>query len=132
MSDLERETRAWSPSLAKWQREEIRKAGERLIELAGDAEADGRREATEALERAFRKIAGFELRDFRTLVRCAGCWEPFTSVATRRQHYDGRGGCTDPAAVPSLQLKSRGRWGWSEAAVEELGREKGARRGAER
>jgi hypothetical protein len=105
------------------QRKMLRVTAARIGTLADDREAS-KTDVIAELERACREVTGMELADFRVRVRCPDCAEEFTSVATRRAHYDPKrlldrvARCRHPSTVPELTLKSRGRWGWSEAAIE--------------
>lgn len=105
------------------QRRVLRVIAARIGTLAGDRDAS-KADVVAELERACREVTGMELADFRVKVRCPDCAQEFTSVATRRAHYDPEklldhlARCRHPSAVPELALKSRGRWGWSDAAIE--------------
>jgi hypothetical protein len=105
------------------QRRALKVIAARIGTLADDRDSS-KTDVVAELERACREVTGMELADFRVRVRCPDCAEEFTSVATRRAHYDPErlldrlARCRHPSTVPELALKSRGRWGWSEEAVE--------------
>jgi hypothetical protein len=105
------------------QRRMLKVIAARIGSLAGDRDAS-KADVVDELERACREVTGMRLADFRVKVRCPDCAEEFTSVATRRAHYDPGHlldhlkRCRHPSRVPELALKSRGRWGWSDAAIE--------------
>jgi hypothetical protein len=117
------------------QRTMLKVIAARIGTLADDRDAS-KTDVIEELERASREVTGMSLADFRVRVRCPDCAEEFTSVATRAAHYDPerlpRRACRHPSTVPELALKSRGRWGWSDAAIEKFtaGGSSGRRGGA--
>lgn len=117
---------AWEVlSFTPGQRRMLKVIAARIGTLADDHDSS-KTDVVAELERACREVTGMELADFRVKVRCPDCAEEFTSVATRRAHYDPEklldhlARCRHPSTVPELELKSRGRWGWSQAAIEKF------------
>lgn len=125
MDDDERAEADQVLTFTRGQRTMLKVIAARIGDLAGDRDAS-KSDVIAELERASREVTGMSLADFRVKVRCPDCAQEFTSVATRRAHYDPEKlfdhleRCRWPGSVPELALKSRGRWGWSEAAIEKF------------
>ncbi|MCW2929954.1 MAG: hypothetical protein JWM19_916 [Actinomycetia bacterium] len=120
MSDEQDErAQAWEvATFSRAQREALQRIACRLIVLASAPDASKAQVMAE-LEEAARQVSNMELKDYRSRLQCPGCLETFTSKATMREHYSGRSlQCADPAAMPGLEQKKDGRWGWSAKAVE--------------
>lgn len=106
--------------MAKWQRDRVKAVGELLVGMSRNPDCS-QADVVRFLENLVHEVTGYTLQEFRIQPLCPGCLLKFTSMATMKKHVDPvTQQCRHPEDVWELQLKSRDRWGWSDAAKAEM------------